>query len=100
MNGYSPILDSATLRDLFTNSEFRVVSTIFQNIMERLKVIRIILPFYEADIINALVFPYFDKDGGLLCDWNTLQPRVETQEEAAVMITSITIPRKYRKNDS
>lgn len=91
IDGMTPVLSDVALRELFTNSQFRVISTIFQSIMERLKVIRIVLPFYEADIINSLIFPYFNKEGELMCDWNKLQPRSETTEEAVIATTAITV---------
>lgn len=90
VDGISPILNAETLRDLFDNTECRAFMSIVQDIMERLIVIGIVLPFYEADMIKAISFPYFDADGKVICDWNRIVQRNETTEEAAVMTTSIT----------
>lgn len=86
----APVLNANALREIFINSEFRVFTTIFQTIMDRLKIIRIMLPYYEADIINAISFPYFDKDGELLCDMAKLMPRAETEDEAVMMTSKVT----------
>lgn len=90
VDGISPILNAETLRDLFDNTECRAFMSIVQDIMERLTIIGIVLPFYEADMIRAISFPYFDADGKVICDWNRVVQRNETVEEAAVMTTTIT----------
>lgn len=90
VDGISPILNAETLRDLFDNTECRAFMSIVQDIMERLTIIGIVLPFYEADMIKAISFPYFDADGKVICDWNKMIQRNETTEEAAVMNTSVT----------
>lgn len=90
VDGISPILNAETLRDLFDNTECRAFMSIVQDIMERLTIIGIVLPFYEADMIRAISFPYFDADGKVICDWNKIVQRNESYEEAAVMTTSIT----------
>ena len=89
VNDISPVLNPETLRELFEDPECSPLMSIIEDIMERLRIIRIMLPYYEADMINAISFPYFDKEGQVICDWNKIVPRHETEEEAQVMNTSI-----------
>ena len=90
VDNISPILNAETLRDLFNDTECRTFMCIVQDIMERLCIIHIVVPFYEADMIKSISFPYFDQDGIVLCDWNKLVQRPETSDEALVMTTTIT----------
>lgn len=90
VDGMSPILNAETLRDLFNNTECRAFMSIVQDIMERLRIIGVVIPFYEADMIKAISFPYFDADGKVICDWTKIVQRNETNDEAIVMTASIT----------
>jgi len=90
INDLIPVLDANSLRELFSNTELRPLMSIVQDVIERICIIRIILPFYEADMINAISFPYFDTDGQIICDWNKIMRRNETSNEAAVMNTTIS----------
>ena len=53
--------------------------------MVRLKAIRWMIPYYEADMVNALNYPYFDDDGKVICNWGDLVPRSETNTEARII---------------
>lgn len=90
VDGLNPVLDANALRELFNDPECRSFMSIVQDIMERIKIVRIMIPFYEADMVNAISFPYFDSEGQVICDWNKIIQRSETPEEAAVITTSIT----------
>ena len=89
-----PILDANALRELFNSIELRPLMSIIQDIIERICIIRIILPFYEADMINAITYPYFDTEGQIICNWARLTKRNETTDEAVVMNTTITNRKK------
>lgn len=85
-----PVLDANALRELFSSTDLRPLMSIVQDVVERICIIRIILPFYEADMINAISYPYFDTEGQVICDWNKIMKRNETTEETTVMTTSIS----------
>lgn len=97
IDGIAPVLNPTTLKELFEDTDVRALMSIVQDIMERLSIIKIIIPFYEGDIIKSIYYPYFDKDGELLCHWDKIVPRQETPEEALVMNATATIREKIAK---
>lgn len=81
----NPILTAHAIRELFDDSECRTFMVAFEEVMERLKTLKVLLPFYEGDMINALTYPYFDKEGNVMCTWSKLAPRSETDDENTIM---------------
>ena len=94
VNGIMPVLNSEALRDLFSDTNCSSFMSIVEEVIERLKIIRIMIPFYEADLVNAISFPYFDSNGSAICNWNLIIPRNETAEEAEVIGASVTNRKK------
>jgi len=88
--GINRTMNPATLREIFNDPNCRAFISIIQDIIERIKIIAIIIPFYEADIIRAISYPYFDKEEELICDWNKIQKRSETADEALVAEAKVT----------
>lgn len=84
IGGISPVMTNESIGQLFEDTECRTFMSGFEEILERLKVISITLPFYEADMINALYHPYFTSDGKIHCKWNLLAARQENERERKV----------------
>lgn len=89
IDGTSPVLTPEAFRELFDDVDCRVFTALVEKIIERLCILRILLPYYEADILAAISYPYFNKSGEVMCDWNKLRPRSETALEAAVASTTL-----------
>ena len=84
IDGTNPVLTPEAFRELFDDTDCRIFTTLVEKVIERLVILRILLPYYEADILTAISYPYFNKSGEVMCDWNRLVPRSETAHEAAV----------------
>ena len=89
IDGTNPVLTPEAFRELFDDIDCRVFTTHVEKIIERMQVLRVLLPYYEADILSAISYPYFNKSGEVMCDWNRLVPRSETQYEAAVATATL-----------
>lgn len=89
LDSIKPILTPNAITELFNDPACRTMTSAVEEIMSRLPVIRCMLPYYEADIINALMFPYFDDEGHVLCNWAKLKPREETPEEAEIFSAKV-----------
>lgn len=85
VNDINPVLTAQAIRELFDDPECRIFMSAVEEIVDRLSIIRIILPYYEADIISAISYPYFDQEGRAICDWSKISSRSETPDESAVM---------------
>lgn len=81
VNGITPTLTADSLRELMHDSECRTFMSAFEQIVERIRYVRVVLPFYEADMLNAMNYPYFDKEGSVICDWSRLSVRNQTATE-------------------
>lgn len=86
----NPILTPEAYREIFDDVESKFFVSCFQKIIERLRIIKLLVPFYEADIICAIDFPYFSKNGEVICSWPKIIPRNETTVEALVASASIS----------
>lgn len=84
-----PIITPHYMIQLFNDPSCRTMMSTIEEIMSRLKVIRWMIPYYEADMVNALTYPYFDHDGKVICNWRDLNPRSETEVEAKIITAKI-----------
>jgi hypothetical protein len=84
-----PIITPEYMVQLFNDPNCRTMMATVEEVMSRLKAIRWMIPYYEADIVNALIHPYFDDDGKVLCNWGYVNPRSETDTEAKIMTMKI-----------
>jgi len=89
IDGTIPVLTPEAFRELFDDIDCRIFTTLVEKVIERMRIIRILLPYYEADILCAISYPYFYTDGQVMCEWNALNPRSETINEAKVMSASL-----------
>lgn len=80
-----PIILPQNITQLFNDPACRTMIATVEEIMVRLKAIRWMIPYYEADMVNALNYPYFDDDGKVICNWGDLVPRSETNTEARII---------------
>lgn len=83
--GGNKILHAAALRQIIVDDATRTFTSSFTFVLKRLKVIRVLLPHYEADIINAMIFPFFDEEEQVICNWECISPRAPTAQEDAVL---------------
>jgi hypothetical protein len=84
LDSIKPVLTPTAITELFNDPACRTMTSAVEEIMSRLPVIRWMIPYYEADIVDALMFPYFDSEGHVLCNWGKLTARDETPEEAEI----------------
>lgn len=78
-------LHAAALRQILLDDNTRTFISSFEIVIKRVKIVRVLLPHYEADIINAMMFPFFNEDGEAICAWDQLSKRNPTPQEEAVM---------------
>jgi hypothetical protein len=90
IDGTIPVLTPEAFRELFDDIDCRVFTVLVEKVIERLCIIRALLPYYEADILCAISYPYFYSDGQVICDWNALKPRSETINETKAMSATLT----------
>jgi hypothetical protein len=81
IDGTSPVLTPEAFREIFDDVESNFFVSCFRKILERMRAIRLLVPFYEADIICSIEHPFFNKDGAVICDWHKIIPRDETPDE-------------------
>lgn len=81
VDGTNPILSPEAFREIFDDVEANFFVSCFQNILERMRIIKLLIPFYEADIISCIEYPFFNKDGDVICNWHKLIPRNEDPNE-------------------
>lgn len=81
IDGTKPILTPESFRELLDDVECNYFISCFQKILERARIIRLLVPFYEADIICSIEYPFFNKTGDVICDWHKIIPRNETPDE-------------------
>lgn len=89
----NPILTAQAIRELFDDPECRTFMSGVEEIVERLTIIKVVLPYYEADMISSITYPYFDREGEVICDWSKLSSRSETEDESIV----ISLPARERE---
>jgi hypothetical protein len=82
IEGTRPILTPESFRELLDDVECNYFMSCFQNILERARIIRLLVPFYEADIICSIQYPFFNKTGDVICDWHKIIPRNESPDES------------------
>lgn len=79
-----PILTPNAIVQLLYDPSCRTMISAVEEIISRISIIRWMVPYYEADILNSLMYPYFDENGYVLCDWSKITPRSETPQEARI----------------
>jgi hypothetical protein len=85
-DGRSPMISTDLIRQLFSDNECRATASATASILKGMKKLRILLPHYESDIINALGDqPYFDHNGKVLINKSMLVKRGETKLESRAM---------------
>lgn len=72
----------------------RTKATLLGDVVSRLCRIRWILPYYEANILANLEFPYIDQEMQVLCIWSALRDRPETPEERRVIEAQVSKRKK------
>lgn len=86
----NPMLTPESFRELVDDVDTNFFISNLEHILDRLRIIRILIPFYESDIISALQYPYFNRNQEAVCDWHKIIPRSETANEARVVNLSAT----------
>lgn len=89
-NGVRPALNALAFRQIMDDPECRTMTTLLGDVISRLCIIRWMIPYYEADILTSLEFPYIDNEAQILCKWSALQDRPETPEERKVIEAQVT----------
>lgn len=84
-----PIITPQYMIQLFNDPSCRTMISVVSEVLSRLKFIRWMIPYYEADIVNALEYPYFDDDGKVICNWGSINPRSETETEAKILTSKV-----------
>lgn len=84
VDGTIPILTPSAMRDLMDDPECRTFMSALEIVIERLRTVRLVLPYYESDMLNALQYPFFTKEGELMCNWEHLIPRQQTEAEVTM----------------
>lgn len=90
----NPMLTPEAFREIFEDVESKFFVSCLQKIIERMRIIRLLVPFYEADIISSIEFPYFNKNGEVICNWHKIIPRNESVTEALISTASISDRKK------
>lgn len=93
-NGVRPALNALAFKQIMDDPDCRTITTLLGDIIFRLCEIRWMLPYYEADILRSLEFPYIDQEAQILCTWNALRDRPETLEERRVIEAQATKRKK------
>lgn len=84
VDGFSSVLTAESIRDLMLDPECRTFVAASRDVVERMKIVRLGIPYYEADILEAIEYPYFNSAGELICEWGKLNARTETEVERKV----------------
>ena len=84
-----PVLNPYSIIQLFNDPNCRTMTSAVEEIISRLKVIRWMIPYYEADIVESLIYPYFDENGNVICDWSKINPRSESPLEAKIFTAKV-----------
>lgn len=95
-NGVPPMISVDVIRQIFNDTECRAMVSATVTAIKGLKKLRILLPHYESDIINALGDePYFNEDGEVKFDPKKLVKRSEKSIESMAVrskpTTTVTI---------
>lgn len=87
IDSVKPVLNPHAITQLLNDPNCRTMTSAVEEIISRLKVIKWMIPYYEGDIVESLIYPYFDENGHIICDWSKINPRSETQLEAKILMT-------------
>lgn len=85
-----PILTPHAIIQLFNDPNCRAMTSAIEDIISRISVVRWMIPYYEADILDSLMYPYFDENGYVICDWSKINPRPESPLEARIFEAGVT----------
>ena len=88
-DGTTKLLTPESFREIIEDVDSRYFVSCFRQILERLEIMKVLVPFYESDIISAIEYPYFTKNGQIICDWTKIVPRNETEIETRVAVASV-----------
>lgn len=86
LGGIQSVVTPESIRELVMDPECRTFMSAFEGILERLRAVKVGLPFYESDILASIGSPYFNKDGELICEWNNIRSRQESELEREVYV--------------
>lgn len=79
-----PVLTPHAIIQLLNDPNCRTMVSAIDDIITRIRVIKWMIPYYEADILDSLMYPYFDENGHVICDWSKINPRSENSIEAKI----------------
>lgn len=83
------MLTLEAFREIFNNVKSKFFALCFQKILERMCIIKILILFYEADIICAIEFLYFNKNSKAICNQHKIIPRNKSTSEARIASATI-----------
>lgn len=85
-----PVLTPHAIIQLFNDPNCRAMISAVEDIISRICIIRWMIPYYEADILDSLMYPYFDENGYVICNWSKINPRAESPLEAKIFDAGVT----------
>lgn len=84
LRGFVQTVNAASIATMIDDTQLRAFMNAFYTIVEKLRCVSWVLPYYESDLIRAMSWPFFNAEGELMYNYAMMVARKETDQEKAI----------------